>query len=37
MKNYFKQIEEKLSDKIKFERLEIIDNTHKHRGHKFFF
>ena len=36
MKNYFKQIEEKLSDKIKFERLEIIDNTHKHRGHKFF-
>tara|TARA_B100002019_G_C21236177_1_gene582885 strand:+ start:679 stop:936 length:258 start_codon:yes stop_codon:yes gene_type:complete len=36
MKNYFKQIEEKLSDKIKFERLEIIDNTHKHKGHKFF-
>ncbi len=36
MKNYFKQIEEKLSEKIKFERLEIIDNSHKHKGHKFF-
>ena len=36
MKNYFKEIEKKLSNQIKFEKLEIVDNSHKHVGHKFF-
>ena len=36
MENYFKDIEKKLEQKINFEELEIIDNSHKHKGHKFF-
>ena len=36
MKNYFDQIEAKLKDQIKIEELQIVDNTHKHKGHKFF-
>ena len=36
MENYFKEIEKKLEKKIKFEKLEIIDNSDKHRSHKFF-
>ena len=36
MKNYFKEIEKKLGHEIKFEKLEIVDNSHKHVGHKFF-
>ena len=36
MENYFIEIEKKLEKKIKFEKLEIIDNSNKHRGHKFF-
>ena len=36
MKNYFKEIEKKLKDQIKFEELKIIDNSHEHKGHKFF-
>ena len=36
MENYLKQIEEKLRNKIKIESLEIIDNSYKHKGHKFF-
>jgi|TARA_B100000767_G_scaffold237843_1_gene232267 BolA family transcriptional regulator, general stress-responsive regulator len=36
MKNYFKDIENKLQKKINFEKLEIIDNSHKHVNHKFF-
>ena len=36
MENYFKNIEKRLGEKINFEKLEIIDNSHKHRGHKFF-
>ena len=36
MKNYFKEIEEKLKSNIKFENLEIIDNSYKHKGHKFY-
>ena len=36
MKNYFDEIEKKLRMQIKFESLEIIDNSHKHKGHKFF-
>ena len=36
MENYFKDIEKKLKEKINIEKLEIIDNSHKHKGHKFF-
>ena len=36
MENYFKDIEKKLKKKINFEKLEIIDNSQKHKGHKFF-
>ena len=36
MENYFKYIEKKLKEKISFENLEIIDNSNKHKGHKFF-
>ena len=36
MKNYFKDIENKLQKKINFEKLEIIDNSHKHVNLKFF-
>ena len=36
MKNYFEEIEKKLRMQIKFESLEIVDNSHKHKVHKFF-
>ena len=36
MENYFKSIEKKLEEKISFEKLEIIGNSLKHKGHKFF-
>ena len=36
MKNYFDQIEAKLKKQIEIEELAIIDNSHKHKGHKFF-
>ncbi len=36
MENYFKELEKKLEQKISFERIEIVDNSHKHKGHKFF-
>ena len=36
MKNYLDVVEEKLKKSIKIENLSVIDNTHKHRGHKFF-
>ena len=36
MENYFKDIEKKLKAKINFEKLEIINNSHKHKGHQFF-
>ena len=36
MENYFKDIEKKLEKKINFEKLEIINNSHKHKGHRFF-
>ena len=36
MENYFNSIEKKLKEKINFEKLEIIDNSEKHKGHKFF-
>ncbi len=36
MNNYFEEIKEKLSRQIKFEQIEIIDNSEKHQHHKFF-
>ena len=36
MKNYFNQLEKKLSKEIKLENIEIIDNSYKHKGHKFY-
>ena len=36
MNNYFIEIEKKLREKIKFEKLEIVDNSHKHKNHKSF-
>ena len=36
MESYFKDIEKRLKQKISFEKLEIIDNSEKHKGHKFF-
>ena len=36
MKNYFNQIEVKLKKQIEIEDLLIVDNSHKHKGHKFF-
>ena len=36
MKNYFVELKIKLNKEIKLENIEIIDNSQKHRGHKFF-
>ena len=36
MDNYFEYIREKLNNEIKIENIEIVDNSHKHKGHKFF-
>ena len=36
MKNYFEEIDIKLKKQIAIEGLEIVDNSHKHKGHKFF-
>mgnify|MGYP001299074513 CR=1 FL=1 len=36
MKNYFEEIDKKLKKQIKIEDLKIVDNSHKHKGHKFF-
>ena len=36
IENYFKDIEIRLKEKINFEAIEIIDNSEKHKGHKFF-
>ncbi len=36
MENYLKYIEKKLEEKIKFESIEIIDNSARHIGHKSF-
>ena len=36
MKNYFEEICTKLKKEIKIEDILIVDNSHKHRGHKFF-
>ena len=36
MKNYFDEINEKLKKQIEIEELIIVDNSQKHKGHKFF-
>ncbi len=36
MENYFINLEKKIKKNISFEKLEIIDNSYKHVGHKFF-
>ena len=36
MKNYFDEINKKLKKQIAIEELLIVDNSHKHKGHKFF-
>ena len=36
MENYLQDIKKKLENKIKFEKIEIINNTKKHKNHKFF-
>ena len=36
MKNYFDEIEAKLKEQIEIEELLIVDNSYKHKGHKFF-
>ena len=36
MDNYFEYIREKLNNEIKIENIQIVDNSHKHKGHKFF-
>ena len=36
MKNYFEDICKKLNNEIKIEDIEIVDNSHKHQGHKSF-
>ena len=36
MKNYLKEIQTKLNSEIKLEDIKVIDNSHKHKGHKFF-
>ena len=36
MNIYFDEIKKKLLNKFKIENLEIVDNSHKHKKHKFF-
>ena len=36
MKSYFEEIKKKLENNIQFESLEIVDNSHLHKSHKFF-
>ena len=36
MKNYFDGIKKKLNKEIEIENIEIVDNSHKHKGHKFY-
>ena len=35
MKNYFDEIKTKLIREIEIEDIEIVNNSHKHKGHKF--
>ena len=36
MKNYFKDILTKLNNEIEIEDIKIVDNSHKHKRHRFF-
>ena len=36
MKNYFDQICTKLKKEIEIEDIQIVDNSNKHKGHKFY-
>ena len=36
MKIYFDELKTKLNKEIEFEDIEIVDNSHKHKGHKFY-
>ncbi len=36
MKIYFEEIKTKLNKEIKLEDIEIVDNSQKHKGHKFY-
>ncbi len=36
MKNYFDKICTKLNNEIEIEHIDIVDNSHKHKSHKFF-
>ena len=36
MKNYFEEICIKLNSEIEIEHIDIVDNSHKHKKHKFF-
>jgi len=36
IENYLESIKKKLREKIDLQKIEIINNSHKHRGHKFF-
>ena len=36
MNNYFDEIRTKLNNEIELEDIEIVDNSHKHKGHKFY-
>ena len=36
MKNYFDEICSKLNKEIAIEDIKIVDNSHKHKGHRFF-
>jgi BolA protein len=36
MNNYFEEICKKLNNELEIENIEIVDNSHKHKGHKSF-
>ena len=36
MKDYFETIKKRLEKKIRIEKIEIINNSHKHQSHKYF-
>ena len=36
MKNYFEKICKRLNNEIEIEHIDIVDNSHKHKGHKSF-
>ena len=36
MKDYFDEIKRKLKSNLNLESIDIVDNSYKHKGHKFF-